>query len=462
MDENFLLDTETARRLYHEYAAEMPVFDYHCHLSAKEIYEDRNFKTITEAWLGGDHYKWRALRTNGVAEEYITGDAPDREKFDKWAETMPRLIGNPLYHWTHLELQRFFGIMEPLDEGSGERIYTLCNEKLQEKSMSPRNLVKNSNVFALCTTDDPADDLKYHKLLAEEGFDVKVLPGFRPDAAYQIQKETFPAYLEKLGNVCGMSIVNIKCLKEALAKRVKYFHEAGCRISDHGLDEILYLPCTEEEAEEILAKRLDGKELTKEETAKFQGHVQVFLGREYKKYDWAMQLHIGAMRDNNTRLFNSLGVNVGCDSIGDAPVAEPLSRLLDALDCTGELPRTILYCLNPRDNEVLAAMTGNFQGSEIPGKIQFGSGWWFNDQIDGMRRQLEALSQLGMLSRFVGMLTDSRSFLSYPRHEYFRRILCSHVGKLIESGQYPANMERVGGMVQDICFNNVKRYILGE
>ena len=459
MDEDFLLETETAKTLFHSYAEKMPIFDYHNHLSAKEIYEDICFETIAEAWLGHDHYKWRAMRTNGIEEQYITGQASDWEKFEKWAETVPYLIGNPLYHWTHLELQRYFDIKQTLSPKTACEIYKTCNHKLQSREMSVRKLLEKSNVYALCTTDDPVDDLKYHRLLKESGFAVKVLPAFRPDKALHIEKEGFSDYIQQLEQVSGHAIHTIAELTKALKSRIEFFHQAGARVSDHGLDEMLYLPASDEEAEQIFQKGLSGDFLTRDELRRYKGYLLTFLGKEYHRLGWIMQLHIGPMRNNSTRKWKQAGADIGCDSMNDGQIAQDLSRFLDGLDITDELPKTVLYCLNPKDNEVLVSMAGNFQDGGIPGKIQFGSGWWFNDQIDGMKRQLETLSQMGMLSRFIGMLTDSRSFLSFPRHEYFRRILCNQLGNLIETGQYPGDIEFVGKIVQDICFYNAKNYI---
>ena len=459
MDKDFLLDTPSARTLFHDYAEDMPIFDYHSHLSAREIYEDKKFENITEAWLKFDHYKWRALRTAGVTEDYITGDRSDFEKFQKWAEIMPYLIGNPLYHWTHLELQRYFDITEPLTGSNAKQVYETCNEKLKQDFFSVRNLLRRCNVFALYTTDDPSDDLKWHRALREDGFEIHVLPTYRPDRAVDIEKDGFAEYLTVLGKSAGCEISSAAQLLEVLKQRMEYFHRAGSRISDHGLSEMLYADATEAQADAVLQKRLRGEALTREELKQYKGWLIYSLAKEYHRLGWVMQLHIGPMRNNSTRMFRQLGADAGFDSIHDGSIAHDLSALLDALDRTDELPKTVLYCLNPCDNEVLASMAGNFQGGGIPGKIQFGSAWWFNDNIDGMRRQMTALSQLGMISRFIGMLTDSRSFLSFPRHEYFRRILCNELGNLVESGQYPNDMETVGKIVRDICFNNIWQYI---
>jgi len=459
MDENFMLSNETAVKLYHEYAKDMPIFDYHCHLSPKEIAENKRYRNITEVWLGGDHYKWRAMRSNGVDEKYITGDASDKEKFMKWAETIPYCIGNPLYHWTHLELKRYFGIDKLLSPETAEEIWNKCNEILAKDEFSARGLIKNSNVKALCTTDDPADTLEYHIALAKDtSFDVKVLPAFRPDKSFNIEKEGFAEWIKKLGDVSGIPVNSFDDLKAALKQRIEFFHKVGCRVSDHALDPIVFEKCTDEEADKILKKALNGERLEDIEIKKFKTQVMIFLGKQYSKLGWVMQLHIGTIRNNSSRMMKILGPDTGFDSIGDYTFAEALAKFLNELDETNELPKTILYCLNPRDNEVLGTIIGCFQGGGIPGKMQFGSGWWFNDQKDGMIKQMTALANLSLLSRFVGMLTDSRSFLSYTRHEYFRRILCNLIGEWVENGEAPADMKLLGRMVQDICFNNAKNY----
>ena len=459
MDENFLLTNKTAEKLYHEYAKDMPIFDFHCHISPKEIAENKSYKNITEVWLGGDHYKWRAMRSNGVDEKYITGDAPDKEKFMKWAETMPECIGNPLYHWTHLELKRFFGIDKLLSPETAEEIWEECNKKLQQPDLSVRGLIKGSNVKVICTTDDPVDSLEYHKAIAaDKSFEVKVLPAFRPDKSFNIDKEGFADWIAKLGKVVGKEIKTFADVKDALKQRLEYFHEVGARVSDHGLDPIVFEEATEEEATAILQKALHGEKLTETEVKKYKTQVMVFLGRQYARLGWTMQLHIGTIRNNSKRMMRLLGPDTGFDATADYIFAESLAKFLDKLDDTDELPKTILYCLNPRDNEVLASIIGCFQGGVIPGKVQFGSGWWFNDQKDGMIRQMTALSTLGLLSRFVGMLTDSRSFLSYTRHEYFRRILCNLIGEWVEAGEAPNDVKLLGNMVQNICFNNAKNY----
>ncbi len=456
MDENFLLSNDTAVTLYHQYAKEMPIYDYHCHISPKEIAENKKYRNITEIWLGGDHYKWRAMRSNGVPENYITGDASDKEKFMKWAETMPYCIGNPLYHWTHLELKRYFGIDKLLSPETAEEIWEKCNAVLE--NLTVRDIIKKSNVKLLCTTDDPTDTLEYHKAIAEDKtFDVKVLPAFRPDKSFNIEKEGFKEWIAKLGQVVGFEIKTFDDLTKALKARLEYFHEVGCRISDHALDPVVFEPGTADEATVILQKGLKGEVLTEKEIKKYKTQVMLFLGREYARLGWTMQLHIGTIRNNNSRMMRLLGPDTGFDAIADYTYGESLAKFLDALDSTDQLPKTILYTLNPRDNEMLGTIIGCFQGG-IPGKMQFGSGWWFNDQKDGMIRQMVALANLGLLSRFVGMLTDSRSFLSYTRHEYFRRILCNLLGEWVENGEAPNDMKLLGEMVQNICYNNAKNY----
>lgn len=459
MDENFLLETEVAQKLYHEYAKEMPIFDYHCHLSPKEIAEDKRYKNITEIWLGGDHYKWRAMRSFGVPEESITGNSGDKEKFIAWIKTLSTAIGNPLYHWSHLELQRYFNISEIATLDKVDMLWDKCNAMLETKSFSAKELIKKSNVKALCTTDDPTDDLKYHiELKEDKNFDTKVLPTFRPDKAVNIDKKGFPQYIEILSTVVGYEIDSYSKLCKAMEERIDFFHSVGCRVSDHGLDFPQYLEATKEELEIIFKKGLSEESLTGNEIRKYKGQLVQFFGKEYSKKNWVMQLHMGALRNNSKRMFELLGADVGFDSIGDWNMAEDLSRLLDSLDTTNELPKTILYTLNPKDNYVLGTMIGNFQGGGIAGKIQFGSGWWFNDQKDGMIEQMKALGNLGLLAKFVGMLTDSRSFLSYTRHEYFRRILCNILGNWVENGEFPQDYDLLGKIVQDICYNNAKDY----
>ncbi|TCT13829.1 D-glucuronate isomerase [Natranaerovirga pectinivora] len=459
MCENFLLNNKTAEELYHKYAKEMPLIDYHCHISPKEIAENKTYENITDIWLGGDHYKWRAMRALGIDESYITGDKPAKEKFMMWAKTMPYTIGNPLYHWTHLELKRFFGIDKILSPETAEEIWEEANKKLQSGELNVRNLIKMSNVTAICTTDDPVDSLEWHKKIKEDStFDVSVTPTFRPDKAVNIELDWFVDWMNKLSDVVGKPLKDLNDLENALLERIEYFNKLGCFISDHALDIVVYEEATFEEANAIFKKGLKREPLTELEIKKYKGYMMVFFGRAYAKFGWAMQIHIGALRNNSARMLRELGPDTGFDSVNDATFAVDLSRLLNKLDDTNELPKTILYCLNPRDNELLATMAGNFQGGGIPGKIQFGSGWWFNDQKDGMERQMEALAQLGVLSTFIGMLTDSRSFLSYTRHEYFRRVLCNKLGTLVENGEYPANFEVLGKVVQDICYNNALNY----
>ncbi|MDP3915051.1 MAG: glucuronate isomerase [Bacteroidota bacterium] len=459
MDENFLLQTQTAQKLYHEHAAKMPIFDYHCHINPKDIADDRKFNTITEIWLAGDHYKWRGMRTNGVAEKYCTGDASDWEKFEKWAETVPHTLRNPLYHWTHLELKKFFGINEVLSPKNARAIYDACNEKLQTPGYSCRNIIRMANVHTICTTDDPVDLLEYHQKIKADGFEVAVLPAWRPDKAMMVEHPiSYNEYINQLAKVAEMEIKSFPDLMAALDKRHQYFHENGCRLSDHGLDTAFADDYTSDEIDALFIKVRIGYRLTSREILKFKSCMLYEFGRMDHSRGWTQQFHIGALRNNNTRLYNQLGPDTGFDSIGDKPVAEPLSKLLNRLDMEDKLCKTVLYNLNPRDNELYATMIGNFQDGSVPGKMQWGSGWWFLDQKDGMEKQINALSNLGLLSRFVGMLTDSRSFLSYTRHEYFRRTLCNILGNDVENGEIPNDMELLGKMVENICFNNAKNY----
>lgn len=460
MDDNFLLSTDTAITLYHEYAKNMPICDYHCHLNPKEIAEDKRYNNITEIWLGGDHYKWRTMRSFGIEEKYITGDASDYEKFQAFAKVMPYLIGNPMYHWSHLELKRYFGIEETLSPKTCESIWNRCNEIINSDNFSARAMIKKSNVKYIGTTDDPIDNLEYHiQISKDENFDCEVRPSFRPDKALKIQGEGFGDYINLLGKTENTEINDYETLLNVLEKRLDFFVENGCKITDHSLERVYFREATLEEVNHIFLKALNDEKLTKEEVEKYFTLTMISLGRMYSKHNMVMQLHIGALRNNNTRMFEKLGADVGFDSIDDGEIATGISRLLDSLDMTDELPKTILYCLNPKDNEVLGTMIGNFQGGGVAGKIQFGSGWWFNDQKDGMERQMMALSQLGLISQFVGMLTDSRSFLSYTRHEYFRRILCNYIGNLVENGEYPCDMEILGEIIENICYNNIEKYI---
>ncbi len=458
MDEQFLLKTETAQRLYQEFAKEMPIIDYHCHLSAKEIAENKTFDNLTEIWLAGDHYKWRALRANGVDEHYITGSASDKEKFEKWAATVPYTLGNPLFHWSALELKRYFGIEEMLSPATAKGIWEQGNELLKTKNYTARALIERSHVHVICTTDDPVDDLRYHQSLKEEGYRVKVLPTFRPDGALGIELESFSEWTDKLAAVSGVSIVSYKDFLKGLRQRVDYFDQVGCCLSDHGLDSSFYQTFTFEEVENIFQKGRTNAKLLEQEIVQFKTCTLIELGKMYAAKGWAMQLHIGAIRNNNKRMLAQAGPNTGYDSIHDFTYAADLSSLLNALEFTDELPKTIIYNLNPRDNYMIGSMIGNFQGG-VPGKIQFGTAWWFGDQRDGMVDQIKVLANTGLLARFVGMLTDSRSFLSYTRHEYFRRILCDVIGDWVENGEYPADFDLLGEIVQDICYFNIKQYL---
>lgn len=459
LDDDFLLNSVTAVNLYHTFAKEMPIFDYHCHLTAKEIAEDRNFSTITEAWLKEDHYKWRLLRANGVPEKYITGDGTDKEKFIEWAETLPHLMGNPVFHWTYLELRRGFGIEENLNAETAEKIWDECNEKLKEGNFSARSIIKNFNVKGLCTTDDPTDDLRYHKEIEkDDSFDVMVLPTFRPDNAINIQSDTFSEWVGNLKAAVGKDIRSYEDFLEALSDRIEYFHEAGCRLSDHGLDSGFYKQATLDECNHIFDKALRGGTISESEAVKFRTAVLIYLAKLYAGKGWAMQLHIGGLRNANRKMAASIGANAGFDSMADFNYAEDLSDLLDDLESSEKLPKTVIYNLNPKDNYMVAAMTGNYQ-SDVPGKIQFGTAWWFNDHIAGMQNQLETLANTGVLSRFIGMVTDSRSLLSYTRHEYFRRILCNMIGEWMENGEIPNDIEWTGKVIENISFNNICEYL---
>lgn len=459
MDEDFLLTTDTAKEIFNYGAKDTPIFDWHCHLSPKEIYENKTPRDITELWLGGDHYKWRGMRGYGIEEKYITGDASPYEKFLKYAETLSYCIGNPLYHWTHLELQRYFDIYEPLTHKTAPAIWEKCNAKIKAGGFTPRELIEKSNVACVCTTDDAADTLEYHALLAkDETFKCKVLPAFRPDKAFLIGTPAFVSWIEAMENAAEMKITSFEELKTALGKRIEFFDSMGCRASDHALAYCPYTEATAEELEEIFKKALAGGDFTTDELDKYRTALLQFLGREYAKKGWVMELHLGAMRNNNTKMFERLGADTGFDSVDDYPIAEKLSRFMDSLETEGLLPKTVLFTLNPKDNVVLGTMLGNFQSSEAQSKIQFGSAWWFNDHYDGMRKQLADLASLGVLGKFVGMITDSRSFLSYPRHEYFRRILCEMLGELVEEGKYPCDIAFLSQVVADISFNNAKKY----
>ena len=461
MTENFLLQTETAIKLYHEYAAKMPIFDYHCHLSASQIAQDKRFDNLTQAWLYDDHYKWRAMRINGVTERYCTGDATDWEKFQKWAETVPNMLCNPLYHWTHLELQRHFGINKLLGPDTAKDIYDNCSAMLRTPEFSVRNILRKMNVRAICTTEEPVDSLEYHKKIKSDGFEIKVLPTWRPDKAMAVENvAVFNQWVDSLEKASNVTIKNYKTYLDAIRNRHDFFHSIGCRISDHDLETAYAEDYTETEISVIFDKLRGGRTITNEEILKFKSAMMIeFALMDYEK-GWVQQLHLGVMRNNNTRLLNMLGPDTGFDSIGDFEIARPLAKFLDRLDISNKLPKTILYNINPRDNELIATMIGNFQDGSVPGKLQFGSAWWFLDQKDAIERQINVLSNMSLLSRFVGMLTDSRSFMSYPRHEYFRRILCNILGNDIENGELPCDMKLLGGMVEDICFNNAKKFFV--
>jgi glucuronate isomerase len=465
MGEDFLLETDKARTLYHDYAKDMPIYDYHCHLSAQQIADNTQFENLTQVWLAGDHYKWRVMRANGVDERFCTGNASDWEKFKAWAETVPYTLGNPLYHWTHLELKAYFGIKnKQLSGETAKEIWDTCNAKLKTEPFHSKGILERMNVKLLCTTDDPIDNLDAHKAIQlDRKFKTKVYPAFRPDQAMSIEKgSAFVQYLDLLSKAAGIKIRKFTDLLNVLDNRHHYFHGLGCRLSDHGLHLPVYEEASEKVLDRIMKKALGQQPVTETEEKQFKTAVLLHCGRLNAKRGWAFQLHMGVMRDCNTRQLNKLGPNTGYDSIGEGEIAKPLIRFLDALDKTGELPPTILYVLNPRDNDVIAAAIGCFQDGKMPGKIQFGSAWWFNDHQDGMIRQMTTLANMGLLSRFIGMLTDSRSFLSYPRHEYFRRIFCNLIGNWVEKGQAPRDMKLLGRMVKDICFNNAANYFKME
>ncbi len=457
--DDFLLHSDIARQLYHQHAAKMPVFDYHCHIPPQDIANDRQYTNLTQIWLAGDHYKWRAMRTNGVAEKFCTGNASDWEKFEKWAETVPHTLRNPLYHWSHLELKRFFGIDKLLSPATAREIWDECNALLNSPDYSVRNIIRMANVHTICTTDDPADNLEHHQRIWESGFEVNVLPAWRPDKAMMVDDPGFfNAYVDQLALAADMEIRTFHDFMEALEKRHQFFHLNGCRLSDHGLDTVYAEDYEEGEIQTIFTIIRGGDYLSKMEILKFKSCMLHEFGVMDHRRGWTQQYHIGALRNNNIRLLKTVGTDAGFDSIGDMDIARPLSRMLGRLDQSDQLSKTILYNLNPRDNELYATMIGNFQDGTVPGKMQFGSGWWFLDQKDGMEKQMQALSSLGLLSRFVGMLTDSRSFLSYVRHEYFRRTLCNMLGNDVVNGEIPHDMELLGEMVENICFNNAETY----
>lgn len=460
LDENFILQTPAAQTLYHEFAKQMPIIDYHNHLPPNQILGDTVFENITQVWLYGDHYKWRAMRTNGINEAYCTGDKSDYEKFEKWAETVPYTMRNPLFHWTHLELQRYFGVTKVLNAETAKEIYDKCTSKISTTAYSVRNLLKMMNVETVCTTDDPVDSLEFHiaynKVKGTD--DVKMFPAFRPDKFILIENSNFAGFIEKLGAVVGFEISDYDSLKKALRMRADFFHSVGGRLSDHGLEEIYAEDFTEEAADSAFKKAIQRVSISEKEALVFKSAILHFLGTMYAELGWTQQFHLGALRNNNKRAMRLLGPDTGWDSIGDWSQAKALSKYLGKLDEYDQLAKTILYNLNPGDNEILATMIGNFNDGSVAGKVQFGSGWWFLDQKDGMEKQINALSNMGLLSRFVGMLTDSRSFLSFPRHEYFRRILCNIYGNDITNGELPADFELIGKTIQDICYHNAKGY----
>lgn len=458
MDKDFLLSTDTAKALFHNYAETTPVLDYHCHINPREIAEDRKFENITQVWLGGDHYKWRQMRSNGIDEKYITGDASDREKFQKWAETMPKLVGNPLYHWSHLELQRYFGYMGHLNGDTAEEVWNLCNKQLQEK-WTVRSLIKASNVTLICTTDDPVDSLECHKMIAADNtFDVQVLPAWRPDKAMNVEKPDYAAYIKTLSKVSGVEVKDFASLKEALKVRMAYFAECGCNVSDHALEYVMYVPADDAEIDAIIAKGLAGQAVTKEEELKFKTAFMLFVAKEYNRMGWAMQLHYGCKRDNNAFMYEKLGADTGFDCINNYAPSAQMADFLNALSATNEIPRTIIYSLNPNDDASIGTIIGCFQDTAAAGKIQQGSAWWFNDNKVGMINQMTSLANLGCLGNFIGMLTDSRSFLSYTRHEYFRRILCELIGGWVENGEYPDDQKALEEMIRGISYNNAVKY----
>ncbi|MEP7143051.1 MAG: glucuronate isomerase [Ferruginibacter sp.] len=459
MDENFLLHSNTARELYHGFAKEMPIIDYHNHLSCEQIVNDINFDNITQVWLYGDHYKWRAMRTNGIGEKYITGNATDYEKFEHWAATVPYTLRNPLYHWTHLELQRYFNIDTILSPETAKEIYDECSTKLKTPEYSVKNLLRKMKVKVLCTTDDPTDTLEHHKKIKEAGFEIKVFPAFRPDKAMNIDNVTdFNEYVNKLQEVSNILIASWDDYLLALKSRHDFFGEMGCCISDHGLEQIYAVDYNVAEIKNIFRKLTAGETISQPENIKFKSAMLVKFGEWDHQKNWVQQYHLGALRNNNSRMTKGLGADTGWDSIGDFSQAKQLSKFLDRLDSTDQLAKTILYNLNPADNELIATMAGNFNDGTVAGKIQFGSSWWFLDQKDGITKQINALSNMGLVTKFIGMLTDSRSFMSYPRHEYFRRILCNIFGEEMENGELPDNKDWIGKVIQDICYNNAKNY----
>lgn len=459
MDKDFLLDTDAAKKLFHDFAETMPICDYHCHLNPKEIFENKSPESITALWLSGDHYKWRAMRSCGIEEKYCTGDASDREKFQKFAYTLQYCIGNPLYHWAHIELQRYFGIDTPLNAKTADAIFDRANDAIKNGDFRPQSLIMKSNVKVVCTTDDPVDDLEYHKLLKNvQGFDCKVLPSFRPDKALNAHLDGFAEYINMLSKAADVEINSYKDVITALLKRADYFDSVGCRVSDQAFDYPPYAVAEDDEIEAIFSRAMQGERITLAECDKYRTPILLALGEKYHELGWAMEIHIGAMRNNNTLMFHKIGADTGFDSVGDCEIAQPLSRFLDALNVRDKLPKTILFNLNDKDNTVLGTMLGNFQNSDAESKIQFGPAWWFLDTMDGMTNQMKTLGNLGVLGKFVGMETDSRSFTSYGRHEYFRRILCALLGRWVEDGWYAYDEDILKEIVQGICYNNAIQY----
>lgn len=459
LDENFLLHNQTAVQLFHDFAKDMPIIDYHCHLSPQEIYENKKFKNITEAWLYGDHYKWRLMRAYGIDEKYITGNADDYDKFLAWAKTVPMTIGNPLYQWTHLELQRYFGVYELLNEKTAPVIWEKVNTQLNKEGFGVRNLITESNVKVICTTDDPTDYLKFHELLKNDStFNVSVLPGFRPDKGLEINREGFLDWVQKLASISQIEIRTYADFLQALESRVAFFHSLGGRVSDHAIDMVMFSETSEDEAAKIFKERLEGNTVSIEEETKYKTFTLTYLGKLYSKFGWVMQYHMNALRNNNTKMFQQLGPDTGYDSINDEKIAKPLVSLLDSLEQQNALPKTVLYSVNPNDHDIIAAIIGSFQGGSTIGKLQLGTAWWFNDTKDGMLRQMKALANVGLFTTFIGMLTDSRSFLSYTRHEYFRRIVCNLLGEWVEAGEIPNEIEFLGEVVKNISYYNAKNY----
>ena len=463
MDKDFLLTTETAKKLYHEHAEKMPIIDYHCHPQPKEIYEDKKFRNLTEAWLGagdryGDHYKWRSLRARGYEEDSISGPDDDYKKYYQFVESMPYFVGNPLYHWSHLEMQRYFGINDIINAKNAKKIWDEANAKLE--TLTAREMMYKFNVKTVCTTDDPVDSLEWHKKMMEDKtLNVTVRPAFRPDKAINVELSWFESWVNQLAKVCGKEIKSLNDLTDCLASRIEFFHSMGSRVSDHALDVVHYTPATYEEANAVFLKGMKHEEISSHEQDQYKGYILLFLGKQYKKHGWVQQYHIGALRNNSKKMLEKIGPDTGFDAIEDAVYMEKLSALLGALDANDALPKTILYCLNPRDNYALTVLAGCFQEEGVKSRVQVGTAWWFLDQLDGMKQNLETQMQVGLISQSVGMLTDSRSFLAYPRHEYYRRLLCQMLGNLVESGQYPVEeLDTLGKIVEDICYNNAKEF----